>query len=486
MNWRLTRANSRQKNELEPKEPRLETMQEHRSQHVLVEKHRSVRSFRILVGLVSSLAFSGLGFSGLGFAQGILTQDLVQGVLTRDDAVKAAENLPGVIAARARLSAAEAQMAAAQLPISGNVTGGYTFAGSSPAPPPGTELGGWNLSANLSFAGLRGEANDARVNAILGLERARRGLVAARLKAQKTAVNLWHGLRRAESGVVLARRNLDFSELQDRAADARFKAGAISVSDRETVMVSLENARLDALRAESRLESARVQLAVNLGLTPERTSNDWKALTAPDGDGHPEAREDVFEARAAVVTAGLELDRVWRGILPTANLDGRLSGTAGTVQAGLNSNLGLNAGFTYPNSFGSSTTTGTSWSVSISATIPITPAQWGQVGPAEQNLRAAQAALDAALKSARADVQARRAAVPLALRALEWSQKALDVARANLDRAKTRAASGVIAAIDVTRAELDVLRAQDAVLSAQYDLDTIVLDVLEALAVPLR
>lgn len=475
MNWRLTRANSRQKNELGPKGPTLETMKEHRSQHDFHGEHRSARSFRALLGIVSSLLFSGFGFSSFGFAQG---------VLTRDDAIKAAENVPGVIAARARLSAAEAQIAAAQLPISGNVTGGYTFAGSNPAPPPGTDLGGWNVGANLSFAGLRGEANDARVNALLNLERAKRGLVAARLKAQKAAVNLWHGLRRAESGLVFAKRNLEFSELQDRAADARFKAGAISVSDREIATSSLESARLDALRAESRLESARAQLAVNLGLTPERTSNDWKALTVPSGDGNPEAREDVFEARAAVVTAGLELDRVWRGILPTANLDGRLSGTAGTVQAGVNSNLGLNAGFTYPNSLGSGTT-GTSWSVSISATIPITPAQWGQVGPAEENLRAAQAALDAALRSARADVQARRAAVPLSVRALELSQKALDTARANLDRAKTRVASGVIAAIDVTRAELDVLRAQDAVLNAQFDLDTTALDVLEALAVPL-
>ena len=402
----------------------------------------------------------------------------------RTDALKAATQSAGVIAAQARVAAAEAQATAAGLPISGSVNAGYGFSGSDPAPPGSNAVrGDWQAGLTLNFAGLYGEANDNKVNAGIGLERAKRGLLAARNRASKNALALWHGVRRAESTLELARQAKAANEQADRAAETRFQAGAINASDRERARAALENAVLDEIRAQSRLESAKLQLEAAFGLKAAGIQGGWTPLPAPRSDANIEAREDVFEARAALLSAELDLDKARRAILPTLNLDGSLTGASGSLTGSLNNFLAGGLTYTYPNSGGSGST---AWSVGLNVRLPLDPSKLTAFGALEASVRAAKASLEASLAAAKADVTAKRAALTLANQGLELANKQLELERASLERTKVRASNGLVTALDVKRAEVEVTRALDAQVAAQAEADNAAVELFEALAIPLE
>jgi Outer membrane efflux protein len=125
-----------------------------------------------------------------------------QSTPTREQAVQASLETAPVLVAKARVSVAEAQALAANVPISGAVNLGYSWADSDPKPPV-TEAtkGDWSYGAQVNFAGLFGEANNTRVMAQIGLERAQLGLSATVLRANRGAINLWHGVRRAKANL---------------------------------------------------------------------------------------------------------------------------------------------------------------------------------------------------------------------------------------------------------------------------------------------
>ena len=203
-----------------------------------------------------------------------------------------------------------------------------------------------------SFAGLFGEPSSARVQAGLNLKRTKLNLSNATLKANTSAINLWHGLRRAEAALETATAAGSLAETQDRASEARLQSGAINQSERETVRIALQSAQLEAARAQNKLEAARAQLEILLNLKGN-TTGDWKPLPVPAEAANLERREDLFEARAALVTAQLDLDRAQHAALPSLNLDAGLQGSGGNLGFKLNSDLASGLSFSSP-SFGGS------------------------------------------------------------------------------------------------------------------------------------
>jgi outer membrane protein TolC len=420
---------------------------------------------------------------------------IAQSSITRDQTLKASFETASILVAQARVSASEAQALAANVPISGSANVGYGWTGIDPKPITGSAItGDWTYGAQVNFSGLFGEPSAARVQAGLNLERTKLNLSSTTLKVNKSAINLWHGLRRAEAALETATAAATLAEAQDRASEARLQSGAINVSERETSRIALQSAQLEAARAQNKLEAAEKQLEILLNLKGN-TAGDWKALPVPPEAANLERREDLFEARAALVTAQLDLSLAQHAALPSLNLDAGLQGSSGSLGFKLNSDLASGLSFSYPSLGGSGGGTGagsgsgsgsTTWNLGLSLTIPIDPAKISALPALEQSVRAAEAALQASQKAAKADASAKRAALLLSRAGLKLAEQQLELSKQNLSRNKQRLASGVIPALEVQRAELEVLKARDALFAAQADLDSSVLEVFEAINQPLE
>jgi outer membrane protein TolC len=417
-----------------------------------------------------------------------------QSSITRDQTLKASFDTASILVAQARVSASEAQALAANVPISGSANVGYGWTGIDPKPISSNAItGDWTYGAQVNFAGLFGEPSASRVQAGLNFERAKLNLSTATLKANKSAINLWHGLRRAEATLETATAASTLAEAQDRASEARLQSGAINQSERETSRIALQSAQLEAARAQNKLEAARMQLEILLNLKGN-TAGEWRALPVPPEAANLERREDLFEARAALVTAQLDLSRAQHAALPSLNLDAGLQGSAGNLGFKLNSDLASGLSFSYPSLGGSGGGTGagsggsgpTTWNLGLSLTIPIDPAKLSALPALGQSVRAAGAAFQASQKAAKADASAKRAALLLSRAGLKLSEQQLELSKQNLSRNKQRLASGVIPALELQRAELEVLKARDALFAAQADLDSSVLEVFEAINQPLE
>jgi outer membrane protein TolC len=436
---------------------------------------------------MKSLRIAGLEVRVVRLIVGFLlasTVVLAQGVLTRSRALEAAKSSAGVLAAQARVAASEAQASAAGLPISGSANAGYAWNGIDPVPPGRDAVkGDWTYGLQVSYAGLFGEAGANRITTGLGVERARRAALAARGRASKNAVALWHGLRRAELGLVSAQTARELAELQDRASDARLNAGAINTGERETARIGLETARFDEARATSKLEAASLQLEAILGLRGPSAA-EWVALPAPPEAANLEAREDVFEARAALVQADLDLNRGRQALFPKLNLDGGITGSSGSLNGQVNSDLAASVSFASPTP--GLSTDSTSWKFGVSVVIPLEPGKISALGALEISVNAARSSLQASILAAKADVAAKRGALILARSGLVLSERNLQLSNQNLERAKQRLAAGVLSSLDVKRAESELTKAREGLYSAQAELDNATLEVFEAINQPLE
>lgn len=413
--------------------------------------------------------------------------------LSRDQVLKASLETASVLVAQARVNAAEAQALIANIPISGSASLGYGWTGVDPKPATGDAIkGDWTYGAQINFAGVFGEASTSRVQAGVNLERSRLGLLGAVLKANKSAITLWHGLRKAEASLETANGARALAELQDKAAESRLQSGAINQGERETTRIALQSAQLEGARAQNRLEAAQSQLEILFGLTGV-TAGSWQALPVPPAAANLERREDLFEARAALAGAQLDLARAQRAVLPTLNLDAGLQGAAGGLGLKLNSDLAAGVSYNSP----SSNTTGlpsglssglssggTSWNLGLSLNIPLDPAKIVAWPALEKAVQAAQVSLEASIKATKADASSKRSALLLSQKGLKLGEQQLELAKQNLDRGQQRFAAGLVAALEVKRAELEVLKARDGLLTAQADLDSSVLDVFEAINQP--
>jgi outer membrane protein TolC len=409
---------------------------------------------------------------------------LAQTAVTRAKALEASRSSASVLAAQARVAASEAQASAAGLPVSGSANAGYAWNGIDSVPAGRDAVkGDWTYGLQVSYAGLFGEAGANRVSTGLGVERARRAALAARGRASKNAVALWHGLRRAELGLVSAQVARELAELQDRASEARLNAGAINASERETARIGLETARFDEVRATSRLEAASLQLEAILGLRGQ-SAPEWTVLPAAPEAANLEAREDVFEARAALVQADLDLNRGRQALFPKLNLDGGITGSSGSLNGQVNSDLAASVSFASPTP--GLNVDSTSWKFGVSLVIPLEPGKIGALGALETSLNAARSSLQASILAAKADVAAKRGVLVLARSGLVLSERNLQLSTQNLERAKQRLAAGVLSSLDLKRSESELAKAREGLYTAQAELDNATLEVFEAINQPLE
>ncbi len=404
-----------------------------------------------------------------------------QTLVSRADLMRLAERSASVEVARARVLSAEAQ--AGQSGFSGSASGSASLAGVTSTSGDTVFSYPWNLQLNLRFAGLWGEVSDTRVQAVLNLERAKRALVTARIRALVQAVNLWHGLRRGLANLEVTQLAFSLAILEDLASEARFKAGGISISERERFGLALELARLEVARAEARLSGVRLQFEVLFGLRGALVTDDWRGL--PErvfSDSQLEAREDVFEARAAVVLAGLQQGAAQRLLLPIFNLEASARGSAGALSVSTNQFLALSVGYSYPVSLPVGVST--SFSIGLSLSIPIQPL--AGFGAANTAVLVAQRSLEVAFALARAEVVSKRFNLALSRSALDLAVRSNDFLSRQFERVQTRVSAGLVSVLDLKKAELDVLKSKLQVLDAQADLDLSLLEFNSSLAIVLE
>jgi outer membrane protein TolC len=399
-----------------------------------------------------------------------------QTVVSRADLMRLALRSTSVEVAQARVLSAELQNSS--VGISGDATGSASVTGVVPNSGDSVLSYPWTLQFNLRFAGIWGEASEARVQASLNLERAKHGLVAAQMRSLGQALNLWHGLRRGLMNLRVAQMAFQLAGLEAEAAEVRLKSGAISLAERERLALALEFAQLEVARAETRLSGVRLQLEALFGLRNPVALDDWQML--PESlDSQFKSREDVFEAQAVVVLAKLQQDAAQRKFLPTLNLEASVRGNAGLLSLNANQFLALGVSYSYP--VGVLVGVSTVFSVGISLSIPIQPLAFSGFEIALSSVSTAQKSLEITLALAKAEVVSKRLGLALVRSGFDFALRSSEFAERQFERVQVRVAVGLVSVLDLKRSELDVLKSKLQVFDAQADLDVAVFELSFAL-----
>jgi outer membrane protein TolC len=395
---------------------------------------------------------------------------------SRNQALEYAKTTPAVEVANAKVGSAEQQLNAARVPISGSASSSYNTNSSNTA-----LNNGFSGSLNLNYSGLFGDSAENRSNAEIAYNRAVVGLQFAKIRAQAKSLKLWHTLRRAQSSLTIAQQALEVAMLEDKQAQQRLDAGSINATERQTVASRLQNAQFDLQRATNTLESARTQASLEWDQNVTSASLEWSVLPAPntsDLEKQLNQREDVFEARAAWIGAGVSLEQARQKILPTVSVTGGVSGAAGNANLTVNNNL--NSSFTL--NLASTANVPTNWSLGVTVTLPINPSGITQLQPLETQLENARRALEATNRAARADVNAKLQAYRTEQQNYKLSLETQKSANKNLDTQLERQRLGTAGVLEIARANLEVARATDTVFAAQQNLDTATSEAFESLA----
>jgi outer membrane protein TolC len=396
--------------------------------------------------------------------------------ITRNQALEYAKTTPAVEVANAKIGSAEQQLNAARVPISGSASSSYNTNSSNTA-----LNNGFSGSLSLNYSGLFGDSAETRSNAEIAYNRAVVGAQFAKIRSQAKSLKLWHALRRAQSGLAVAQQSLEVATLEDKQAQQRLAAGSINATERQTVVNRLQNVQFDLQRATNTLESARVQASLEWEKDVINASLEWSVLPTPN-TGNLEKqlnqREDVFEARAAWISAGVSLEVARQKILPTVSVTGGVSGSAGNANLTVNNNL--NSSFNL--NLASTANAPTNWSLGVTVTLPINPSGITQLQPLERQLENSRKALEASTRAARSDINAKLQAYRTELQNYNLSLETQKSASKNLDTQLERQQLGTAGVLEIARANLEVARATDTVFAAQQNLDTATSDALESLA----
>jgi outer membrane protein TolC len=395
---------------------------------------------------------------------------------TRNQALEYAKTTPAVEVASAKVASSEQQLNAARVPISGSASGSYNANSSSTA-----LNNGFSGSLSLNYSGLFGDSAETRSNAEIAYNRAVVGLQFAKIRSQNKSLRLWHSLRRTQSGLTVAQQALEVASLEDKQAQQRIEAGSINATERQTVANRLQNAQFDLQRATNTLESARTQASLEWEKDVTSASLEWTVLPTPntsDLEQRLNQREDVFEARAAWISAGVSLEQARQKILPTVSVTGGVSGAAGNANLTVNNNL--NSSFNL--NLVSTANAPTNWSLGVTVTLPINPSGITQLQPLERQLENSRKALEATTRVARADVNAKLQSYRTEQQNYKLSLETQKSASKNLDTQLERQRLGTAGVLEITRANLEVARATDTVFAAQNSFDTATSEAFESLA----
>lgn len=443
---------------------------------------RSVIAGLLVVALVLSGALSG------AFAQGLGSPEAHPSAL---EAVLAhAESHPAVLAARAALEAAEAQLRAARSPVRLEVGSNLTQLDVdeidlNPVEPGIQPLDRTllNVSAGVTLRPFAfGDIADLVDQREVAVEQARLDLRSALVSIQVRTLEAAYELELARAGVVVAEEGARLAAEALAATEVRAQRGAASereVRDARNGLGEAENLLLDA---RENAELAQMALASLVpGDVPQLAT---EAFDVPLPTGEP---ADVLRAGLQVRLAELAPRGAMRALLPTAQASYSWNlGEHDTLSVALESrtlqpsvNFSHEAqGRTFPQTeIRGALTVGVAWTFS--------PEAIESLSAAESQLEAARLSLEATVQGARLRTQALSTAVTQAQRAAALAEDRLADAQARLAETRARVEAGISTPLELQSDSLSVTRAQVELRSARLNVLRATLDLYEFYALPI-
>ncbi len=323
-----------------------------------------------------------------------------------------------------------------------------------------------------------GDYADRSRLADLDLAEARLDYRKARAELEAAALRAALSLAEALQGLEVAREGRRLAEAALAATELRRRKGAANDADLRAARLALEDARARVEQAREGLELARKGLATFTSEPPPPPP--WPLEP-------PERAEPASLARAriAVERARVALKNRGRDFWPTVELGYRLNlDDRSNLAVSLESRtLGARVAYGYA-TFADPARARTRAEWRVGARLNLSAETWAGQSEARLQLRAAEAALEAARRQAEVEALRLRQRIDQALRASERAAARLDAARADEREAQERQRLGLITPLQLMQTQLARLQAELQLQQAENDVRRARLERLVFLAVP--
>ena len=412
--------------------------------------------------IIRNTAIAAAFVSGFGGANPAHAETLT------DTLIHAYRNSPILEQSRASLRSVDegvVQARAARLPqLDGTVRG--TASWSSQGNSDVTDVYAAELNASLLL--FDGGGTDAAIKAAAAaIDASRASLVGVEQDVLLAAITAYVDVRRDQRFVGLARNNVDVITQQLRAAQDRFEVGEVTRTDVSQAQSRLASARSNLAVNRGALESSRQAYFVAVGRQPQNlapppalprlpaTSKDAQAIAIRE---HP----DLRQARANIVTAEFDLERARSAKRGTIALTGSVGYDLNTPIDGedrLRASVGLQGSIPILD--------GDQNNSLIRQAVSVLDRRNGELQGAARSIRQAVALAWSNLDVARASIRASRQEVRAARIAFEGVQE--------------EAKLGARTTLDVLDAEQSVLNAESNLVAAQRDEYVAAYNLIEAM-----
>jgi len=376
-------------------------------------------------------------------------------VTSLGDAVAyAVEHNPQVIAGRAAVRAAEAQVQAVRAGAAPTLS---LSAGSSVSGSPGSPSAAGQVTATVSYLIYDGGLRQAQISqAEAQAEAARQAAATTVADVGLQTVQAYMAVISGEQVVLLREQAVVQARTQLAAAEASFRAGRVPRADVVRAESVLAAATFDLVDARGQAETRRVGLRTVMGLE----AGPPLAVVAPPDP----APQEITEADA--VQRALQRPEMRRAAADVTAAEAALA--AAMIQGGITVTLD---GRYVLVSGGTTTGSPGTWSVGVGISIPVYDGgrRRAQVEQARANLDSARARLESARFQVRQEALLARLQAAMVLAKVEAARRSALAAREAFNVAQGRYAAGVGTILEVATAQTELAAAEVALVQAAAD-----------------
>ena len=391
--------------------------------------------------------------------------------------LEAVKDHPGVRAAKANLNAAEVNLRQAFDPIAleGNATYGRLFIDDDHDNADSLEENAAQLSASLSFRPFPyGDIGDLVDQRKLDMEKGRLDYRETLTNLEVQSLEAASGVQLAQETLILAQEGFDLSETALKNTQIRFNKGA--ANERE-----LREAEKGLVEAQKFLDDAKANLALAL-LSLESLVGDVDAPNLPEFSEPIGEPLEVLRARININLADISVGSAQRDIYPTvqASYDWEVSDKTALSTSIESRTLQPKVSFSYDGTGQGGTASGFRPGIgidsqfSIGVSMNLSPSTFDNVSFANEQKKAAEEALAAAMVSAEIQHATLVRDLEQAERQLHLAEVEFDHSQKILEETQIRQEAGLSipletqqAAVELTEDSLDLQSARQEKLSKQ-------------------
>ncbi len=382
--------------------------------------------------------------------------------------LEAVKDHPGVRAAEANLNAAEVNLRQAFDPIALEASGGYgrLFIDDTHSNAENLEENVAQFAADLSFKPFPyGDTADLTTSRKLDMEKIHLDYRETLTNLEVQALEAASGVQLARESLALAKQGFEVSETALKNTERRFNKGAANARE-------LREAEKGLVEAQKFLDDAEADLALAL-LSLESLVGDVDTPDLPEFSEPLGEPLEVLKARINVDLAGVSIDSANRDLYPTAQAgyDWNVSENSKLSTSIDSRNLQPKVGFSYD---GTRSDNGIDSQFTVTVSMNLSPATFDNLSFANEQKKAAQEALSAAIISAEIEHATLVSDLEQAERLLRLSEVEFNHSQKVLEETQIRQEVGLSipletqeAAVELTEDSLDLQSAKQEKLSTQ-------------------